>query len=135
MKSSNPESEWPELARFKQTFREFVKERDWEQFHSPKNLAMALAGEVGELLEHFQWLSEDQSRRLDAETLEQVAHEIADIQVYLATLSDRLGIAIGPAVVAKMKLNAAKYPAELARGSAAKYTELARRGKPGPAQD
>lgn len=112
------------MARFKTDFRAFVAERDWQQFHSPKNLAMAMAGEVGELLEHFQWLSEDQSRQLDADTLEQVAHEIADIQVYLAALSDRLGIAIGPAVAAKMQLNAAKYPPELARGRATKYTRL-----------
>lgn len=137
MNPSRPDSqdEWPELARFKADFRAFVTERDWQQFHSPKNLAMALAGEVGELLEHFQWLTQEQSRQLDADTLEQVAHEIADIQVYLATLSDRLGIAIGPAVAAKMKLNAAKYPPELARGSAAKYTELARQRKPDKDQD
>jgi dCTP diphosphatase len=126
MTASNDHSseEWPELDRFKREFRAFVAERDWEQFHSPKNLAMAMAGEVGELLEHFQWLSEDESRQLDPETLQQVTHEIADIQVYLATLSDRLGIAIGPAVAAKMQLNAAKYPPELARGRATKYDRL-----------
>ena len=129
------EQEWPELARFRAELQRFIDERDWQQFHSPKNLAMALAGEVGELLEHFQWLTQAQSRQLDGDTLEQVAHEIADVQVYLAALSDRLGIAIGPAVAAKMKLNAAKYPPELARGSAAKYTELARQRKPDKDQD
>ena len=112
--NQNPETEeWPELAEFKQRFRAFVAEREWEQFHSPKNLAMALAGEAGELLELFQWLSEDESRNLPDEAKQAVAFEIADIQIYLATLSDRLGIDIGPAVAEKMKLNAEKYPADL----------------------
>lgn len=114
--------EWHELARFKREFREFVAERDWEQFHSPKNLVMALAGEVGELLEHFQWLSTEESQNLPPETLIEVAEEIADIQIYLATLADRLGVKIGPAVARKMKINAEKYPAEKARGNARKYT-------------
>jgi len=86
------------------------------------NLAMALAGEVGELLEHFQWLTAEQSETLSPEQLKAVAHEIADVQIYLAALSDRLGIPIGPAVGEKMKLNAEKYPPERARGSSAKYT-------------
>ncbi|AKS43195.1 nucleotide pyrophosphohydrolase [Wenzhouxiangella marina] len=123
-KTDTQRGEWPELAAFKQRLRAFVAERDWQQFHSPKNLTMALAGEVGELLELFQWLSEEESQQLDNETLQAVAHEIADIQVYLANLSDRLGIAIGPAVEAKMKLNAEKYPADLARGKALKYSKL-----------
>ena len=114
--------EWRELTRFKAEFRRFVAERDWDQFHSPKNLAMALAGEVGELLELFQWLTQDQSRNLPDEAKQAVAHEIADIQIYLATLADRLGIQIGPAVARKMKQNAEKYPADRARGSARKYT-------------
>ena len=116
--------EWPELADFKQRFRAFVDERDWAQFHSPKNLSMALGGEVGELLELFQWLSQDESRNLSPEDLEPIAHEIADIQIYLAALSDRLGIDIGPAVAEKMKLNAEKYPPDLARGNALKYSKL-----------
>ena len=129
MKSDDPKpapDEWPDLARFKSEFRRFVAERDWEQFHTPKNLAMALAGEVGELLEHFQWLTPEQSRELPPEVLEQVAHEIADIQIYLATLSDRLGIDIGPAVADKMHRNAEKYPADQVRGSARKYTAYRR---------
>lgn len=121
----NPSTEeWPELAEFKQRFRSFVAERDWEQFHSPKNLAMALAGEAGELLELFQWLTQDESRNLPDEAKQAVAFEIADIQIYLATLADRLGIDIGPAVAEKMKLNAQKYPADQARGSALKYSKL-----------
>jgi dCTP diphosphatase len=125
MKPDDPKpttEEWPDLARFKAEFRDFVAKRDWDQFHTPKNLAMALAGEVGELLEHFQWLTPEQSQELPAETLEQVAHEIADIQIYLAALSDRLGIDIGPAVASKMHRNAEKYPADQVRGSARKYT-------------
>ncbi|MCC5865701.1 MAG: nucleotide pyrophosphohydrolase [Wenzhouxiangella sp.] len=114
--------EWPELKKFQAEFRAFVAERDWDQFHSPKNLAMALAGEVGELLEHFQWLTEAQSRALAPEELEAVAMEVADVQIYLAALSDRLGIDIGSAVERKMALNAKKYPPDQSRGSAAKYT-------------
>jgi len=122
--NNTPTEEWPDLAEFKQHFRAFVAERDWEQFHSPKNLAMALAGEAGELLELFQWLSEDESRNLPGDAKQAVAFEIADIQIYLATLSDRLGIDIGPAVAEKMKLNAKKYPPDLARGNALKYSKL-----------
>ena len=114
--------EWPEIKRFQMKFREFVAERDWDQFHTPKNLAMALAGEVGELLEHFQWLTAEQSETLSPEQLEAVAHEIADVHIYLAALSDRLGIEVGPAVEEKMKLNAEKYPPERVHGSSAKYT-------------
>lgn len=117
-----PPAEWPELERFQAEFRDFVAARDWGQFHTPKNLAMALAGEVGELLEHFQWLTPEQSQALPADERDRVALEIADIQIYLAALADRLGIAIGPAVVEKMRLNAAKYPVDQARGSARKYT-------------
>ncbi|NEZ04289.1 nucleotide pyrophosphohydrolase [Wenzhouxiangella sp. XN201] len=119
-----PPAEWPELAEFKQQFRQFVADRDWAQFHSPKNLAMALAGEVGELLELFQWLTQEESRNLPNDAKQAVAHEIADIQIYLAAISDRLGIDIGPAVAEKMKLNAEKYPADLARGTALKYSKL-----------
>ncbi len=115
--------EWPELKAFKAEFRRFVAERDWQQFHTPKNLAMALAGEVGELLEHFQWLTAEQSQDLTPEVRAQVAHEIADIQIYLATLSDQLDIDIGPAVADKMRHNAKKYPADQVRGSARKYTD------------
>ena len=122
--SKSDSGEWPELARFQRQFREFVAERDWDQFHTPKNLAMALAGEVGELLEHFQWLTPEQSQALPPDIRNQVAQEIADIQIYLAAISDCLRIDIGPAVADKMKLNAAKYPAELARGTAQKHSKL-----------
>jgi NTP pyrophosphatase (non-canonical NTP hydrolase) len=100
---------------------EFARERDWDQFHSPKNLAMALAGEVGELLEHFQWLSEEQSRGLAPATREAVALELADVLLYLVRLSDQLGIDLTAAALRKIALNAEKYPAGQFRGSARKY--------------
>jgi dCTP diphosphatase len=103
---------------------EFAAERDWERFHSPKNLAMALAAESGELLEHFQWLTEAQSAALPPEELEAVALELADIQLYLVRLADRLGIDLLAAAHRKIGLNAEKYPIEKARGHARKYTEL-----------
>jgi dCTP diphosphatase len=100
----------------------FANERDWDQFHSPKNLVMALSVEVAELQEHFQWLTEEQSRQLDESVAEAVAQEVADVQVYLVRLADKLGINILEAVDHKMKINAGKYPADKVRGSAAKYT-------------
>jgi dCTP diphosphatase len=104
--------------------RQFAAERDWEQFHSPKNLSMALAVEVAELLEHFQWLTEEQSRSLDKKTLGKIKEEIGDTQIYLARLADQLNI--DPLVAANEKLakNAIKYPIDKAKGSAKKYTEL-----------
>lgn len=102
---------------------DFAKERDWEKFHSPKNLAMALAGESGELLEHFQWLSEDESYNLSKDKLKEVGEEIADIQIYLLRLADKLNISLELSVQEKIGLNAKKYPAEIVRGSNKKYTE------------
>ena len=104
--------------------RKFAKERDWEQFHSPKNLSMALAVEIAELMEHFQWLTEEQSSNLDQRTLAKVKEEIGDIQIYLARLADQLDI--NPILAAKEKLqkNAEKYPIEKAKGSAKKSTDL-----------
>jgi dCTP diphosphatase len=115
--------EWPELEALKLRMRDFAERRDWDQFHAPKNLVMALAGEAGELIEHFQWLSEAQSAELDARTLEQVASEIADIQIYLARLADKLGVSIADSVERKVAENERKYPVEQAYGSARKYTE------------
>jgi NTP pyrophosphatase (non-canonical NTP hydrolase) len=101
--------------------REFARERDWEQFHTPKNLAMALAGEVGEVIEHFQWLSGQQSRELSPAAREAVALELADVLLYLVRLADQLGIDLSAAALRKIELNAAKYPAAAFRGSARKY--------------
>jgi len=104
--------------------REFANERDWEQFHSPKNLSMALAVEAAEILEIFQWRTEDQSRNLDSKTLNKVKEEISDTQIYLARLSDQLGFTPLEAALEKLKQNQKKYPLEKAKGSAKKYTEF-----------
>jgi len=103
--------------------RAFAAERDWEQFNSPKNLACSLAIEAGEVLEHFQWLTDAQSRALAPEKVDAVALEIADVFVYLLNLADHLGIDVVEAAHRKMALNAQKYPVERFRGSAKKYDE------------
>lgn len=102
--------------------RAFAEARDWDQFHSPKNLTMALGGEVSELLDLFQWMTEAQSQALNPEQLQAAAHEIADVQIYLLRLADKLGIDIPAAVDAKMALNERRYPVDQARGSSRKYT-------------
>lgn len=109
-----------DISALQRSLRYFVAERDWEQFHSPKNLAMALSVEAAELVEIFQWLTEAQSADLDAPTRAAVGQEIADIQIYLARLADRLNIDIPSAVNDKLARNARKYPADEVRGSAAK---------------
>jgi NTP pyrophosphatase (non-canonical NTP hydrolase) len=112
-----------ELDKLKLDLRKFAKQRDWDKYHSPKNLSMALAVEVGELLERFQWMTELQSRKLDRSTLNAVEQEIADVQIYLVRLADKVGIDLAKAVERKMRLNKSRYPARLVRGSAKKYTE------------
>ena len=104
--------------------RQFVKERDWEQFHSPKNLAMALSVEVAEIMEHFQWRTERESRELDEETLMKVKDEVGDIFIYFLRLCDELKIDPIIAAKDKMKKNARKYPVEKSKGNAKKYTKL-----------
>ena len=104
--------------------RKFARDRDWEQFNSPKNLACSLSIEAAEVLEHFQWLSDQQSRELPAAKVEAVALEAADVFLYLLNLSDKLGIDLVAAARRKLLINADKYPVELARGSSKKYTEL-----------
>jgi len=111
------------LEQIKTRLREFASERDWDQFHSPKNLSMALIVEAAELVEHFQWLSEKQSKKLPADKLAEVEQEIADIQIYLIRLADKLGIDVEKAVNAKIKVNEKKYPADKVRGKAGKYYE------------
>jgi dCTP diphosphatase len=106
----------------KRQLREFAAARDWERFHSPKNLAMALSVEVAELLEQFQWLTEAQSATPDPQTLAAITDEVADVQIYLLRLADRLGIEVGHAVQAKIVKNDRKYPADQVRGRALKYT-------------
>ena len=96
--------------------RAFADARDWEQFHAPKNLAAALIVEAGELLEHFQWLSERQSRTLDEQTRSAVALEMSDVLLYLVRLADQLGIDLIEAANRKITLNERKYPAHEVRG-------------------
>jgi dCTP diphosphatase len=103
--------------------RKFVAERDWDQVHSPKNLAAALSVEASELLEHFQWLTEAESRKLPPEKLAQVRDEMADVLVYLVRLADKLEVDLLAAVDVKMEKNALKYPADKVRGSMKKYSE------------
>ena len=112
-----------DLDQLREQLREFALERDWERFHSPKNLAMALAVESAELLEHFQWLTEAESAKLSAERQPAVAAELCDVLFYLVRLADRLDIDLAAASAAKLAENAAKYPAERVRGSARKYDE------------
>jgi dCTP diphosphatase len=112
-----------DVKALQSALRAFAAERDWDQFHSPKNLSMALSVEVAELVEHFQWLTQAESGALPPEMAERVAHEIADIQIYLVRLADKLGIDLDAAVAAKLKINERKYPADQSRGSAAKYTQ------------
>lgn len=101
----------------------FARERDWEQYHSPKNLVMALAGELGELSEHFQWLTEEQSANLDPERRQQVADELADCLIYLIRLSERLGIDPIAAAYRKIDINEQRYPVERVRGDARRARE------------
>ena len=112
-----------DIERLQQRLQEFADQRDWNQFHSPKNLAMALVVEAAELAEHFQWLTQQESYELEAGKLEKVGEELADIFVYLVRLADRLGVDLPAAVDRKIALNEQKYPAERVRGSARKYNE------------
>lgn len=111
------------LELIKKRLQDFAAEREWDQFHSPKNLSMALSVEASELLECFQWLTEEQSKSLNPKQLAAVTDEIADIQLYLIRLADKLDIDIGEAVDKKIIKNEKKYPADKVRGSSKKYTE------------
>ena len=119
----SPTSHSSPLADLTQRLRDFAAERDWDQFHSPKNLAMALVAEAGELAAEFQWLTEAQSRAPDATQLARIRAESADVLNYLLRLSDKLGIDLIAAAHAKIDDNARRYPAEKVRGSSRKYSE------------
>jgi dCTP diphosphatase len=112
------------LESLREKVARFADERDWDQFHNPKNLAMALAGETGELIEHFQWLTPGQAAALSRETRDEVALEAADILLFLVRLCDKLGIDLAAAADRKLLLNAQKYPVEKARGKMTKYDKL-----------
>ena len=112
------------MKELTESLRKFAQERDWEQFHSPKNLAMALSVEVAEIVEHFQWLTQAESNHLDPAKLSEIREEIADVMIYLIRLADRLGIDPVQAAKEKIRLNEKKYPVAKAKGNAAKYTDL-----------
>jgi NTP pyrophosphatase (non-canonical NTP hydrolase) len=115
-----------DVVKVQQQLRDFARERDWEQFHTPKNLASALAVEAAELLENFQWLTDKQALFVkdDAERMRRIEEEIADVTLYLLRLADVLSLDLQNAVDRKLRVNAAKYPADKARGNAKKYNEL-----------
>ena len=113
-----------DLVALRDRLRAFAAERDRDQFHSPKNLSAALSVEAAELLEHFQWLKEDESFALSPDKRAKVAEEIADVLLYLVRIADKLDIDVLDAALTKIETNAQKYPADKARGSMKKYTEL-----------
>ena len=112
------------LQVLRDALRAFAAERAWEPFHTPKNLAMALSGEVGEVIEHFQWLTAEQSAALDADTRDAVALELADVLLYLVRLADVLDIDLADASQRKLVINARRYPADRAHGRSDKYDKL-----------
>ncbi len=112
------------LKELRGALQRFASERDWDQFHSPKNLAIALSVEAAELLEHFQWMPEAESKVLSPDQQAKVREEIADVLLYLIRLADKLNIDLLAAASDKIRVNAAKYPVDKARGSSKKYTEL-----------
>ena len=112
------------LLNLRDELRRFAAERDWDQFHSPKNIAIALSVEASELLEHFQWLTEEQSRALTPDQLDAVRKEMADVLLYLVRIADKLDINLIEAAESKMSENAQKYPVEKTKGSSKKYTDI-----------
>jgi NTP pyrophosphatase (non-canonical NTP hydrolase) len=113
-----------DIQALQTALRSFAQEREWEQFHSPKNLAAALSVEASELLEHFQWLTEEQSRSLADTKRNAIAEEIADVLLYLLRLADKLDIDPIDAARKKLAINAIKYPVDLAKGTSKKYSEF-----------
>ena len=114
-----------DIKEIQDKLAKFAEERDWDQFHSPKNLVMAITSEVGELNELFQWLTQEQSSlKDDSQKMAEIGQEIADVFIYLLRLADKLDIDIEEAVREKIEINANKYPAELSKGKATKYNKL-----------
>lgn len=111
------------LNNLREKINAFVKERDWDQFHTPKNLAMAMIVEAAELVEQFQWNTPEESQQLTPEKREAVSHELADTFVYLLRIAEVLEIDLIEAANQKIALNAKKYPVEKARGKNNKYTD------------
>lgn len=123
MDTKPPSPSADSLLLLRDLTRAFARERDWEQFHTPKNLAMALSVEVAELAEHFQWLQTGADAELDDVKRAGIRHELADVLLYLVQLADKSGVDLRAAALEKMALNAAKYPADRVRGDARKSTE------------
>jgi len=121
---ANPIPTSDALYKLRDTLRQFAAERDWDQFHTPKNLAIALSVEAAELLEHFQWMPETESTTLKPVQKARVREEIADVLLYLIRLADKLDIELVDAATHKIQINTEKYPVDKARGSSKKYTEL-----------
>ena len=117
------ESKIESLESLRDRLREFAREREWDQYHTPKNLSMALIAEAAELVEHFQWVQGDESHLLEDKTRQSVEEELADILIYLVRISDKLEVDLYEAVERKIAINEKKYPADKVRGSAKKYTE------------
>lgn len=123
MSTTTPDRRIASLEELRAELRQFAAERDWDQFHSPKNLAIAVSIEATELLEHFQWISEAESTVLNPEQKAKAREELADVLLYLVRLADKLGIDLMSAATEKIELNRAKYPIDRVRGSSKKYTE------------
>jgi dCTP diphosphatase len=111
------------MEGLKQRLRAFARKRDWEQFHSPKNLAMALSVEVAEIVELFQWLTEEASKALSADKRAELEEEIGDVMIYLVNLADKFDIDPLGAALKKLEKNEKKYPAQTVKGKSLKYTE------------
>jgi len=112
-----------QLEVLRERLARFASERDWDQFHSPKNLSMALIAETAELIEHFQWLSEEDSKNLDAEKQQAVTMELADIFIFLIRVADKLDVNLADAAWKKIEINEARYPVEKVKGSAKRASE------------
>ena len=110
------------LRQLREKMAEFVRERDWGQFHTPKNLSMSIAIEAAELMEHFQWLTVEQSKCLDTRALAEIGEELADIVIYSLSMANFLDLDLSETVLAKMEKNRQKYPPEKVRGKSHKYT-------------
>ena len=123
MHTDDPAAPIADLDDLRDRLRRFAAARDWDQFHSPKNLAMALIAEAAELVEHFQWLTEAESAALTPEKRAEVADELADVLVYVVRIADKLDVDLLAAVADKLRRNEAKYPVSRVKGSAKKYTE------------
>jgi NTP pyrophosphatase (non-canonical NTP hydrolase) len=124
MSISRPAGSPDPLQDLRDALRRFAAERDWDQFHSPKNLAIALNVEAAELLEHFQWMSDAESAAIPPEKRAKVGEELADVLLYLIRLADKLDVDLARATGEKLSINAEKYPVHKARGTSKKYTEL-----------